>query len=97
MDAANLFHIGKAKRENVQSTIAEAIGLLSPWIVLAHGKDIKEGDGLDYTCPGKGIIDFDFFTRELKKNGYKGGMLLHGIKDPNDIASSVEFMSKYTS
>jgi len=92
MDAANLFHAGMAKRENVRTVIAGAIGLLGPWIVLAHGKDIKEGEGLAFTGAGKGIIDFKFFIAELERAGYRGGMLLHGIKDPKDIPSCAEFM-----
>ena len=94
LDAANLFREGMAKRENVQRVIAEAFELLSPWIVLAHGKDVKEGEGIDFTGAGKGIVDFDFFLKELEKIGYKGGMILHGIKEEKDIPSCVEFFQR---
>ena len=93
MDAANLFLPGTAKRENVRPVIEKAIGLLAPWITLAHGKDIKEGDGLAFTCAGKGIVDFEFFLAELKKAGYRGGMVLHGIKNENDMRPCVEYMN----
>ena len=93
MDAANLFLPGTAKRENVRPVIERAVGLLAPWITLAHGKDIKEGDGLAFTCAGKGIVDFEFFLAELKKAGYRGGMVLHGIKNENDMRPCVEYMN----
>lgn len=96
LDAANLFREGMAKREKVQQVISEALGLLSPWIALAHGKDIKEGDGIDFTGAGGGIIDFDFFLRELEKFGYRGGMILHGIKREKDIPGCVEYFKHIT-
>ena len=45
LDAANLFQKGMAKRENVKPVISRGIDILSPWIALVHGKDIKEGEG----------------------------------------------------
>ena len=92
LDAANLFHLGMAKRENVKQVISKGIELLGSWIVIAHGKDIKEGEGLDFTGAGKGIIDFDFFLKELVRIGYKGGMILHGIKAEEDIPGCVEYI-----
>jgi len=86
LDGANLFQEGMAKRENVRPVISRAIELLAPWIILAHGKDIKEGEGINFTCPGRGIIDFEFFLRELDGIGYKGGMIIHGIKDEKDMS-----------
>ena len=94
MDAANLFRPGMAKPENVRSVIAEAFGLLGTRIALAHGKDIKESGGISFTYAGNGIIDFGFFINELEKAGYKGGFVLHGIKDPKNIPGCLEFIKK---
>lgn len=94
LDAANLFQEGMAKRGKVQQVISEAFELLGSWIVLAHAKDIKEGNGIDFTGAGKGIIDFNFFLKELEKIGYKNGMILHGIKEEKDIPSCVKYMKK---
>ena len=94
LDAANLFQHGMAKRENVKSVISRGMDILSPWIVLAHGKDIKEGEGLDFTGAGQGIIDFEFFLKELEKTGYKDGMILHGIKNEKDIPGCVDYVRK---
>ncbi|MCL2472982.1 MAG: sugar phosphate isomerase/epimerase, partial [Treponema sp.] len=94
LDAANLFQKGMAKRENVRSVISRGVDLLGPWIVLAHGKDIKEGSGLDFTGPGQGIIDFEFFLNELSRAGYKDGIILHGIKNENDMGFCVDHVRK---
>ena len=94
LDAANLFQPGMAKRGKVQGVIAEAFELLGPWITLAHGKDIKEGEGIAFANAGKGIIDFHFFLEELEEIGYKGGMILHGIKQEKDIPECVDYMKK---
>jgi sugar phosphate isomerase/epimerase len=94
MDAANLFRAGMAKRERVRDVIGEAFELLGQYVAIAHGKDIKEGDGIDFTGAGKGIIDFDFFFSGLEKIGYKGGIIIHGIKEEKDIPDCVEFIRK---
>lgn len=95
MDCANLFHKGEAYRENVQRIIGDAFGLLGDYIALAHGKDINEGPGISFTCAGRGIIDFPFFFSELEKIGYKDGMILHGIKNENDIPFCVNVIHEF--
>ena len=94
LDAANLFQKGMAKRENVKSIISRGIDILAPWIALAHAKDIKEGEGLTFTGPGMGIIDFEFFLKELENINFKGGMILHGMKNEKDIPFCVEYFNK---
>lgn len=94
MDAANLFQRGDAREEKVKAIMDNAFALLGEDIYLAHGKDIKEGDGLDFTYAGNGIVDFDYFIDKLKACGYTGGMLLHGIKDESCMPRSVSFMKK---
>lgn len=92
MDIANLFQKGEARRENVRSIMDKAFDLLGNDIYLAHGKDIKQGDGLDYTYAGNGIVDFDYFLDKLEQVGYRGGMILHGIKDERYFPDSVAFV-----
>ena len=58
LDCANLFHVGTAREENVRSTIAHAFDLFGGDIVIAHGKDIRAGDGIDFCGTGYGIVDF---------------------------------------
>ena len=85
LDCANLFHVGRAHPEYVQETIGHAFELFGEDIVIAHGKDIREGDGIDFCGTGRGIVDFAFTAQMLKKYGYAGDMFLHGIYDENDM------------
>jgi len=92
MDIANLFQKGQARIENVRPIMDEAFDLLGNDIYLAHGKDIKEGDNLDPTYAGNGIVDFEYFLEKLEQVNYTGGMLLHGIHDERYFADSVTFI-----
>ena len=85
LDCANLFHAGRAHPEYVQETIAHAFELFGEDIVLAHGKDIRESDGIDFCGTGRGIVDFPFTAQMLKKYGFAGDMFLHGIYDEADM------------
>jgi len=89
LDCANLFHRGTAHPENVQATIGHAFDLFGSDIVIAHGKDIREGDGIDFCGTGLGIVDFAFTARKLKEAGYAGDMFLHGIYDEDDMLRSI--------
>jgi sugar phosphate isomerase/epimerase len=92
MDCANLFHESTAWPDNVRKTIGNAFDLLGHDLVLAHGKDILASPGIQFTAPGKGIVDFDYFLQLLEQYGFKGGMLLHGIKKESDIPGCVAFI-----
>ena len=85
LDCANLFHAGRAHPEYVQDTIEHAFEYFGEDIVLAHGKDIREGDGIDFCGTGRGIVDFPFTAQLLKKYGFAGDMFLHGIYDEADM------------
>lgn len=92
MDVANLFLPGQAKKELVRGVMDEAFDLLGKDIHLAHGKDLKEGEGLSFTHAGNGIVDFPYFLQKLKACGYRGNMLLHGIKKEEYFPESLRFV-----
>jgi sugar phosphate isomerase/epimerase len=94
MDAANLFQEGQARRENVRPILRHAFDRLGGHIALAHGKDILEGEGLRFTSAGNGIVDFPCFKELLDASGYRGCMLLHGIKREEEFPGSVEFLRR---
>lgn len=94
MDAANLFQKGQANPENVRPILRHAFDLLGEDIALAHGKDILKGDGLRFTHTGNGIVDFPYFKELLDASGYKGCMLLHGLKCEEGFPRSVEFLRR---
>ena len=91
MDVANLFQKGQARRENVRPLMRRAFDLLGEHIALAHGKDIREGEGLAFTHAGGGIVDFPYFKELLDECGYQGCMLLHGLKREEEFPQSAEF------
>ena len=85
LDPANLFHAGEAHPENARRTLDEAFALFGNDIVAAHGKDIREGDGISFCGTGRGIVDFPYMAGKLNAAGYAGDMFLHGIYDPDDM------------
>jgi len=85
MDCANLFHVGEAKKENVQKIINHAFEVYGNDVILAHGKDISESDGVKFCPTGEGIVDYTQFIQLLNKYNYKGDMILHGIFDENKM------------
>ena len=94
LDCANLFHAGDAHKENVEKTIRDAFDKLGNDIILAHGKDIAESDGIDFAPVGEGIVDYDLFLELLKKYNYKGAMVIHGIYDESLMDGCVKFIKE---
>ena len=90
LDCANLFHAGEAHKENVREILEHAFALYGNDIVLAHGKDIREGDGIDFCGTGLGIVDFAYTAALLAKHNFTGNMFLHGIYDENDMVRARE-------
>lgn len=91
LDCANLFHRGMAHPENVQIVLANAFEKYGKDIVIAHGKDIRAGDGIDFCSTGLGIVDFAYTARQLRAVGYTGDMFLHGIYDEADMPRAREY------
>lgn len=90
MDIANLFRPGMPYVENVRPTMRHAFDLLGKDVFLAHGKDILEGEQPRYTFAGNGIVDFPYFKTLLEEIGYKGCLLLHGIKSEADFPKALQ-------
>ena len=63
-------------------------------IVLAHGKDIRESDGIDFCGTGFGIVDFPYMLDLLHDAGYSGDMMLHGIYNEADMPGCLAFMRR---
>lgn len=94
LDGANLFKIGTAYKEVSRDILAHAFDLLGSDIIMAHGKDVKHGPGLDATYAGNGIVDFDYMLNTLKRWGFRGDMILHGAKTEEEVCRSYAFMKK---
>ncbi len=85
LDCANLFGRGHAHPDEVKSVIGHAMDLFGDDVVIAHGKDIQEGDGISFCGTGLGIVDFSYTASLLRAHGYAGDMFLHGIYDEGDM------------
>ncbi len=91
LDPANLFLPGTAKPENAAGSLEAAFSAFGRDIVIAHGKDIRAGDGIDFCGTGLGIVDFDLMLRLLAGCGFRGDWLLHGIYDEKDMPRALAF------
>lgn len=92
LDPANLFLPGTARPETARATVANAVEILAPHIMLAHGKDIKEGAGLEFCGAGDGIVDFPDMLKNLANRGIACDMVLHGIYDESRMPVCLSFM-----
>ena len=91
LDPANLFLPGEARAENAAASLDEAFAQFGDDIVLAHGKDIRPGDGIDFCATGLGMVDFDRMLRLLDARGYHGDWVLHGIYDETDMPRALRW------
>ena len=90
LDCANLFHRGEAHPGNVKNVITHAFEVYGHDIVIAHGKDIREGDGIDFCGTGDGIVDFKLTAELLAQYDYRGDMFLHGIYERGAMVKARE-------
>lgn len=94
LDAANLFHAGRAWPEHVAETINHAFDVFGADVALAHGKDIRAGAGIDFCGTGQGIVDFALMLRRLRDGGNTCDMVLHGIQDEADMPGALALMRR---
>jgi sugar phosphate isomerase/epimerase len=83
LDPANLFEVAGPKRR--RALVDAAIDLLGDRIALAHAKDRSPDGG--FTAAGKGVIDFRHFLGALRRAGFDGTLVTHGL--PEEEASEV--------
>ena len=87
IDPANL--IDAENVSNMRVVIQEAIDLLAPDIVLAHAKDI---DGqLRHVAAGKGLLDYDCYLANLRKTGFRGPLIVHGLEE-SEVSECLAFL-----
>lgn len=88
-DGANIYHRGELSRQ--QELLTEAIDLLGGDIALAHAKDIEQDGDAGHAAAGTGRLDFGHYLGELRRSGYRGSILLHGLEE-RQVAASVRFL-----
>jgi sugar phosphate isomerase/epimerase len=99
LDPANLAHLDAPNGD--RERLAEAVDLLAADTILVHAKD-RRADGS--VCPaGQGIVEFLPFLRRLRRAGYDGPLVVHGITEdqvPQAVAylrSTLETLSRESS
>jgi len=91
-DGANLVAShGLSKQHPI---LSEAADLLGPDIVLAHAKDLigtNTQDAPGHVAAGKGKLDYLHFFSLLRKNGFEGPIILHGLSE-SEVSASIAFL-----
>jgi sugar phosphate isomerase/epimerase len=75
LDASNLFEL--ASIDEQRAIVAASIDLLAGHIVMAHAKD-RDADG-GFVAAGKGVLDYAHYLRCLKRAGFGGPLVTHGL------------------
>ena len=89
MDGANLFYYNEIHK--MDSVLNQAFELLSPYIILAHAKDLKNTNPIEYCAAGKGVLNYPLYIHLLKKSNYQGPLILHSL-DEDEVLSSKLFL-----
>lgn len=79
MDGANIFHKGELPR--MREILDEAFELLGEDIVLAHAKDLDRDGQAGHLAAGTGLLDYEQYLGLLKRTGYEGPVILHGLSE----------------
>ena len=91
MDGANLFHDGDAA--DMEKVLKEGFEILGRDIVLAHAKDISFKGYTEFVAAGQGDLDFRLYIDLLKKTGYDGALIMHGLSE-EQIPVSKKFLEE---
>ena len=75
LDPANLFE----QAAEARAIVERAVDLLGDRIAMAHAKD-RHADG-SFVAAGAGVIDFRHFVRTLRRAGFDGPLVTHGLSE----------------
>ena len=89
LDPANLFEI-ETKRMRLE-IISRAVDVLAGHISMAHAKD-RNPMG-EFVAAGTGVMDFSHFVACLKKAGFDGPLITHGLTEAEAPAVAI-FLKK---
>jgi sugar phosphate isomerase/epimerase len=92
LDAANLFEVATINEQ--REIVSEAIELLAPNIAMAHAKDRNASGG--FVAAGNGVLDYPHFLRCLKKVGFDGPLVTHGLS-ANEAREVANFLNNISS
>jgi sugar phosphate isomerase/epimerase len=78
-DGANVFKKGELAQQH--KVLPENVELLAGDIVMAHGKDLDQDGTAGHLAAGQGKLDYKLYMGLLKKIGFTGSVLLHGLSE----------------
>jgi sugar phosphate isomerase/epimerase len=77
LDPANLAEVVSAEQR--RTIIDRSIDILADRISFAHAKDRDAAGG--FVAAGRGVIDFPHFIRGLRRIGFNGPLIAHGLRE----------------
>lgn len=89
IDGANLFHRGELARQ--AEVLDAAFDLVGPDVVLAHAKDLDHDGEAGHLPAGRGRLDYGRYVRLLRRVGYRGAVVLHGLAEA-DVPACAAFL-----
>ncbi len=89
IDPANIFPAGSLSR--MDQILDEAVELLGPHLALAHAKDLHRDGAAGDAAAGTGKLDFPRYLAGLKRVGYHGPLILHGLTE-DQVPTSVAYL-----
>lgn len=90
-DAANIFHAGELPQ--MRDLLDEAFELLGADVALAHAKDLVHDGAAGDLPAGSGVLDYDLYLSLLRKQGYDGPLVLHGLSE-TQVPSARDFLRR---
>lgn len=87
-DPANLFE--EVTLNEQHQIVSDALILLGKDIAIAHAKD-RTPDG-SFTTAGRGVLDYDFYLTHLRKTGFDGCVVTHGLaaEEAGDVSRMLD-------
>lgn len=75
LDPANLFETAGLTEQ--RDLVSQAVDLLADRLVMAHAKD-RDASGR-FVAAGEGVLDYDHYLACLKRAGFAGSLVTHGL------------------
>lgn len=94
MDPANLFHAGELPR--MREILEEAFALLGRDVAVAHAKDLSRDGEAGHDAAGTGVLDYDLYLALLRRSGFDGPLILHGLRE-DQVDGCVAFLRRKVS
>ena len=88
LDPANLFE-EPPPPEALRNAVARAVDLLGPRLAMVHAKD-RDTRG-EVVAVGRGVIDFGHFADCLRRAGFNGDVVTHGL-EPDDAPEVARYL-----